>query len=76
MDINDRICVKACLDHYYMIQRFDLRKAWHDMLEARTENRPKTAEYFRVLCRACARCAQGQEGHLRLMHPAGRGAVG
>ena len=55
MDINNRICVKSCLDHYYMIQRFDLRKAWHDMLEARTENRPKTAEYFRVLCRACAR---------------------
>lgn len=55
MDINDRICVKACLDHYYMIQRFDLRKVWHDMLKARTENRPKTAECLRVLCRACAR---------------------
>ena len=28
MEINDRICVKACLDHYYMIQRFDLRRAF------------------------------------------------
>ena len=55
MDINNRICVKACLDHYYMIQRFDLRKAWHDMLKARTDHMPKTAEYFRVLCRACAK---------------------
>ena len=55
MEINDRICVKACLDHYYMIQRFDLRKAWHDMLKARIDNMAKTAEYYRVLCRACAR---------------------
>ena len=55
MEINDRICVKACLDHYYMIQRFDLRKAWHDMLKARIDNMPKTAEYYRTLCRACAR---------------------
>ena len=55
MNINDRICVKACLDHYYMIQRFDLRKAWHDMLKARIDNMPKTAEYYRCLCRACAR---------------------
>ena len=55
MEINDRICVKACLDHYYMILRFYLRKAWHDMLEARVYHMHKTAEYFRVLCRACAR---------------------
>ena len=55
MEINDRICVKACLDHYYMIQRFDLRKAWHDMLKARNDNMSKTAEYYRTLCRACAR---------------------
>ena len=55
MEINDRICVKACLDHYYMIQRFDLRRAWSSMLKARNDNMPKTAEYYRSLCRACAR---------------------
>ena len=55
MDINDRICVKNCLDHYYMIQRFDLRRAWGDMQKARMDNMPKTAEYHRSLCRACAR---------------------
>ena len=55
MKINDRICVKACLDHYYMIQRFYLRRAWNDMLKARNDNMPKTAEYYRVLCRDCAR---------------------
>ena len=55
MEINDRICVKACLDHYYMIQRFDLRRLWHDMLKTRIDNMPKTAEYYRTLCRACAR---------------------
>ena len=55
MEINDRICVKACLDHYYMIQRFDLRRAFGDMLKARTDHMPKTAEYYRSLCRACAR---------------------
>ena len=55
MDINNRICVKACLDHYYMIQRFDLRKCWGDMQKARADHMPKTAEYHRSLCRACAR---------------------
>ena len=55
MEINDRICVKACLDHYYMIQRFDMRRLWHDMLKARIDNMTKTAEYYRSLCRACAR---------------------
>ena len=55
MEINDRICVKACLDHYYMIQRFDLRRAFGDMLKARTDHMPNTAEYYRALCRACAR---------------------
>lgn len=55
MDINDRICVKACLDNYYMILRFDLRKAWRAMLKARIDHMPRTAECFRVLCRACAR---------------------
>ena len=55
MEINDRICVKSCLDHYYMIQRFDLRRAFGDMLKARTDHMPKTAEYYRTLCRACAR---------------------
>ena len=55
MNISDRICIKACLDHYYMIQRFDLRKAWHDMLKAQNDHMPKTAEYLRGLCRACAR---------------------
>ena len=55
MEINDRICVKACLDHYYMIQRFDLRRLWHDMLKARIDNMPKTAEYYRILCRSCAK---------------------
>ena len=55
MDINNCICVKSCLDHYYMIQRFDLRKAWGDMLRARNDHMPKTAEYYRTLCRACAR---------------------
>ena len=55
MNINDRICVKACLDHYYMIQRFDLRKCWADMLKARADHMPETAKYYRSLCRACAR---------------------
>ena len=55
MDIKERICVKNCLDHYYMIQRFDLRKCWADMLKARDDHMPKTAEYYRTLCRACAR---------------------
>ena len=55
MDINERICVKGCLDHYYSSQRFDLRKTWHDMLKARIGHMPKTAECLRVLCRACAR---------------------
>ena len=55
MDIKERICVKACLDHYYMIQRFDLRRCWADMLKAKADHMPKTAEYHRVLCRACAR---------------------
>lgn len=55
MDINDRICVKNCLDHYYMIQRFDLRRAWGGMLRARADHMAKTEEYYRTLCRACAR---------------------
>ena len=55
MDINDRICIRSCLDHYYIIQRFNLRRAWGDMLRARNDNMPKTAEYYRSLCRACAR---------------------
>ena len=55
MDIKERICVKACLDHYYMIQRFDLRRCWADMLKAKADHMPKTAEYHRSLCRACAR---------------------
>lgn len=55
MKINDRICVKACLDHYYMIQRFELRRAWGGVLRARADHMPKTEEYYRTLCRACAR---------------------
>ena len=55
MDIKERICIKACLDHYYMIQRFDLRRCWADMLKAMADHMPKTAEYYRSLCRACAR---------------------
>lgn len=55
MNINDRILVKNCLDHYYMIQRFDLRKAWHDMLKARLAHMPKTAGCYRAICLACAR---------------------
>ena len=55
MEINDRICVKACLDHYYMIQRFDLRRAFGDMLKARTDHMSNTADYYRRLCRTCAR---------------------
>ena len=38
-----------------MIQRFDLRKAWHDMLKARLAHMPKTAGCYRAICLACAR---------------------
>lgn len=65
MDINDRICVKACLDHYYTIQRFDLREMWHRMLKARIDHMPGIAKYWRGLCRACAR-------NLREVRKAGR----
>ena len=68
MNINDRICVKACLDHYYMIQRFDLCKAWHDMLSARINNMPKTAEYIRGLCRACARNLREARRAMRVIY--------